>query len=259
MKFNWRRFVPAIKQRPLTSGFAALALISLLAWLALTPRQASLPDFSRFDDVQQMKLAFAAFLSPIVAEQNDTLLATRQELLRMQSRLDRGESLGFFARRRIKALAEQYELAADADLPEWLDALIERIDAVPAALVLAQAAKESGWGRSRFAVEGNNLFGHWCYVKGCGIVPKQRGPGQQHEVARFDSPAQAVERYLFNLNSHESYAALRRLRRQMRDAKQALDPLQLANGLLLYSERREAYVEEVQTMVRQFQRLASAS
>lgn len=259
MSIDWRRFVPAVKRHPVSSAITVAAVAVLLGWLISTPRHAALPDFASYQDVQQMKQAFADFLAPIVAERNATLLETRGELLQMQAKLSAGESLGFFERRAVAALADDYGLPDDIAITEQVDGLLDRVDAVPPALVMAQAAKESGWGRSRFAVEGNNLFGHWCYVKGCGIVPKQRPAGQQHEVARFKSPAHAVERYLHNLNTHESYADLRLLRRQMRDADQALDAQRLATGLLFYSERREAYVEEVQSMVRQFQRLDSAS
>ena len=65
---------------------------------------------------------------------------------------------------------------------------------------------ESAWGTSRFAREGNNLFGQWCYKTGCGIVPKRRGEGQVHEVASFESVDAAVASYLRNINSHRAYA-----------------------------------------------------
>ena len=68
---------------------------------------------------------------------------------------------------------------------------------------------ESGWGESRFAQQGNNLFGEWCFTKGCGIVPSQRKEGATHEVRRFDSVDDALASYMHNLNTGHAYKALR--------------------------------------------------
>jgi Bax protein len=124
------------------------------------------------------------------------------------------------------------------------------VDIVPISLALAQAATESGWGTSRFVIEGNNLFGEWCYEPGCGLTPLRRDEGRSHEVRSFTRPAQSVESYVRNINTHEKYRSFRLLREQMRKEERELSGLELAGELTQYSERRGAYVEEVREMIR---------
>ncbi|MGI2103199.1 glucosaminidase domain-containing protein [Shewanella oncorhynchi] len=90
--------------------------------------------------------------------------------------------------------------------------LLERVDILPPSLVLAQAAKESGWGTSRFAREGNALFGQWDF-KGNGMEPRQKRQGLgNYGLARFDTPFASVEGYLLNLNTHNAYQKMRDFR-----------------------------------------------
>jgi Bax protein len=204
-----------------------------------------------------MKQAFHDYLKPIIAQENAKVAEQRRQLQAWSAQLNAGDALGFFERRSLSALADTYRVdTTDQTSEQLVTALLLRVDEVPEALVLAQAAKESGWGRSRFAVEGNNLFGQWCYEPGCGIVPRNRAAGKRHEVADFDTPADAVASYLQNLNSHHSYRGFRQRRAALRRADKPLDPILLASELTFYSERREAYVVEIQSMVRQFQRIA---
>ena len=97
-----------------------------------------------------------------------------------------------------------------------LETLIRRVDTIPEALVLVQAANESGWGASRFAQKGYNFFGLWCFKKGCGFVPKQRDDDAVHEVAKFRDLSHAVMTYIRNLNRHYAYKDLRVIRQNLR-------------------------------------------
>jgi Bax protein len=133
---------------------------------------------------------------------------------------------------------------------QQIQQLKTKVNFIPAALILAQAANESAWGTSRFAREGNNFFGQWCFSKGCGIVPNSRNSGANHEVASFDSPLGSVKSYIRNLNSHPTYALLRTLRQQSIDDGQRVSGELLAQGLIGYSERGEEYVKEIQSMIR---------
>jgi Bax protein len=121
---------------------------------------------------------------------------------------------------------------------------------VPPSLALSQAANESAWGTSRFARSGHNYFGQWCFTTGCGVVPRHRTAGKQHEVAVFASPAAAVASYLHNLNSHPAYQRLREIRLQQRQQHQVVSGLALAAGLEKYSERGEDYIRELRAMIR---------
>ncbi len=116
--------------------------------------------------------------------------------------------------------------------------------------MLAQAANESGWGNSRFAREGNNLFGQWCFSIGCGIIPGERNHRSRHEVQVFETPFESVSSYMRNLNSHQQYQELRIIREQSLQQNETINGLLLTEGLLGYSERGEDYVLEIQQMIR---------
>jgi Bax protein len=228
-----------------------LAAACLLALQGCGPG-GDLPDLAAVEDVPTMKRTFFGFLQPIVVEENQRIRAQREEIETLRGRLAAAESLGWLERRRLRRLAEEYAVPWEPDSPATVLATLDRrVDIIPPDLALAQAAKESGWGRSRFALEGNNLFGQWCYEPGCGLVPSSRSAGEQHEVAAFDSVDQAIRRYMNNLNTHERYSTFREKRAELRASDRPLSGPALVPGLLGYSERGEVYLDELQAMMRQ--------
>ena len=219
-----------------------------------------LPDLAAVEDVPTLKRTFYEFLAPIVARENDRIRAQREDLAALRETLAAGERPGWLARRRLRALAGEYEVSwQPEDLPAVASTLWRRVDVIPPGLALAQAAKESGWGRSRFAVEGNNLFGQWCFDPGCGIVPARRAEGSRHEVAAFDSVDEAIRRYMNNLNTHDRYAPFRERRAALRARDAALTGPALVAGLLGYSERGEVYLDELRAMMRQNRELLASA
>ncbi len=120
--------------------------------------------------------------------------------------------------------------------------LLKRVDVVPVSLILAQGAIESSWGTSRFASLGNNLFGMWTWGRK-GIVPLGREEGKKHKVAAYDSIIESVRAYILTINRLSAYEHLRDLRLQ------TADPIILSQGLLNYSEKREAYVADLQKII----------
>jgi Bax protein len=201
----------------------------------------------------ERKAAFFEFMSPIVETRNDAIRAQRERLLRLAQKYAADGYLSILDEIWLKRLAERYAVDWQADDIEAVFAeLRHRVDIVPRPLVLVQAAKESGWGTSRFAREANNLFGQWCYRKGCGLVPAQRAADASHEVRAFDSVEDAVDAYLHNINTGNSYARLRQIRLAQRQRGKPPTAADLAEGLLFYSQRRGQYVEEVQSMLRQY-------
>ncbi len=122
------------------------------------------------------------------------------------------------------------------------EGLLERVDAVPISLMLAQGALESSWGSSRFAREGNSVFGMWTW-KTKGIVPARRDEGKTHKVKAYENILDAVRAYQLTLNRLDPYDQFRQLRRQTDDS------LVLAEGLSLYSERGEDYVKEIKEVI----------
>ncbi len=210
-----------------------------------------IPDFSRIRDIPAKKKAFFDFLRPIVAAENEKLRQQAERLRRLQHQVEQGQALAVADWQWLQALGRDYqvEFASQQDSAAWR-ALRTRVDTVPLRLVLAQAANESSWGTSRFARQGHNFFGQWCFSKGCGLVPRQRSPGMRHEVASFATVNESVAAYLKNINTGRVYAPLRRLRARLREQGKPVTAHDLAGGLSRYSERGKDYVREIRAMIR---------
>jgi len=209
-----------------------------------------LPDMLAIDHIPTRKDTFIQLLQPLINDKNNALLAVRENLHIIEQRLATQSKLSRADRVVVERLAKRYGLDATVDNPTALVAeLLVRIDLLPPSMVLAQAAAESGWGTSRFAREGRNLFGHWCYTKGCGLVPKQRAPGAQHEVRSFASLEQAINAYYHNINSHRAYREVRQRRAELRAGKKQISSQQLVRELGHYSSRGQAYVDELLALI----------
>lgn len=235
--------------------------ISLLALLFLSredstesPNQKrleqTLPDFSQFGSVKNKKAAFFDYLTPIVRQQNLKIRYTRDYLESLSQNQLNDSAHSQAAMKKLMRLAKAYEVES-TKIDEILAELKLKVDVIPESLVLVQAANESAWGTSRFAKQANNLFGQWCYKKGCGLVPKGRAKGARHEVRKFRTPSESVASYLKNINSHPAYKSLREIRAKLRKSGQPITGIKLASGLKNYSERRGDYVEEIVQMIQQ--------
>lgn len=211
----------------------------------------SLPDFSGFHDVQAKKLSFFRFLLPLVDEENERLLDLRTRLNFIHEYVRWDRDIDIEDRAWLHDVIEEFRIPeTDLNSEEFWEIALRRVDALPDHLVLAQAANESAWGTSRFAREGNNLFGQWCFRQGCGLVPASRPEGATYEVARFDSVSQSVGSYMHNLNTGRTYQQLREIRAVARAKGLDPDATALAAGLMSYSERGEEYITELRSMIR---------
>lgn len=224
-------------------------------YLGRTPGLQPLPPIP--EEPALRKQVFFDYLAPVVRDQNASILQERALLLELTAQVQTGQELGWYDELRWQYLKERYRVEDSLSDTEAADLLLRRVRQIPAGLVLAQAAKESGWGRSRFARDGNALFGERCYEEGCGIVPRGRGAGARFEVESFDSVADSVASYLLNLNSHERYADLRTERERLVDAGQTVSGSALAAFTTAYSERRTAYVQDILDLIRRNQLDAS--
>lgn len=211
------------------------------------PRWANmdLPDFSQYQNTAEKKNAFFSFLYPRIVLANSRILIERQYL----ETLSRKDTLNQSETDWLEQQAERLRVDEEPGSDEMFRRLRSRIDFIPPSLVMAQAANESAWGTSRFALEGNNLFGQWCFSKGCGVVPQGREEGKSHEVAAFDSPYRSIRSYIQNLNRHPSYQMVRDLRREAREKGRFASGTALAAGLVSYSERGEEYISEIRSMI----------
>ena len=244
--------MPQFKLQPLHAAAAGTAVIAVFfAAFSLTDRSEPVPDFRQFEAGPERKAAFFEYMLPLVEARNAVLRERRDRLLSLEGRDD----LGWRDRRFVETLAAEYGLDMVDDDGEsrpaglLIDELLLRVDEIPVSLALAQAAKESGWGTSRFAREGNNFYGEWCFSPGCGIVPASRGAGKSHEVEAFESPAESVASYMRNINTHNGYKSFRQARKRQRGTAENLSGIELAEELSQYSERRGAYVGEIRQLI----------
>ena len=209
-------------------------------FLAAMPR-----DFGTVGTTATRKALFMRASLPLVLRANEEILANRRHLEELYDRVRQGRPLAAADMYWLAALARQYGTAADD-----FTGLLVRVDAISPAVAMAQAALESGWGQSRFAMEGNALFGQRTWRRGAGIIPGERAAGSAFEVKHFERLIDSVRDYALNLNRHPGYAGFRAKRAAMRAANGPFDSYELATGLDTYSERGEDYVDMLQSIMR---------
>lgn len=209
-----------------------------------------IPDFASIPLVSDKKQAFFDYLRPWVRLQNGIINDERQFLQRSLQHINDGLVLTEAEYFRIEEISNKYQYSPRTINAETIQKLLIRTDIIPESMVLIQAANETGWGSSRFAREGLNFFGQWCFKKGCGLVPQSRTSGMSHEVAVFKSVEDSVASYMRNLNSNAAYSLLRSIRADMRAQNKEPTANELVYGLVNYSERQEAYIDELLEMLR---------
>lgn len=209
----------------------------------------SMPDYSTISHIPARKDAFFKALLPLVLYENQRITWQREQLIAANEQVKQGKTLSAKDLKKVTEISSYYGLEWPLEEKDWA-VVANKIQPVPADLVLMQAANESAWGTSRFAREGNNLFGQWCFSKGCGLVPSGRDKGKSHEVRKFATVLESVQAYMVNINTHRAYADLRDIRQSLNKSNKKVGGIDLAPGLLSYSERRQAYVDELVQMIR---------
>ncbi len=200
---------------------------------------------------KEKKRLFTSSMLPIILRANELILADRQRLFVIKSKLSQGKNLAKAERKWLQKTAKLYRVSL-TDKPDSKDieAMLVKIDVVPVSLALAQAAMESGWGTSRFAQNGNALFGEWVWGdEATGIVPSGRDEGKTHKVKSFDYLLDSVRSYMANLNRHKSYNDLRRRRAELREHSLEITGTALAPALVDYSERGTDYVNDILSII----------
>jgi Bax protein len=203
-------------------------------------------DLVTIQPVAERKSLFILAMLPLVLHANEAILEERGKLLALAPK-----PLNSWAaqdRNWLGELALKYN-AEDLEGRQLIDELIRRIDIVPASLAVAQAAEESGWGTSRFAIEGNAIFGQWTTSEANGLRPGGAEEEFKYFVRAFDGLGLSVAAYMQNLNSHAAYVSFRNRRKMQRDQVGELDSIGLAKTLLSYSERGSDYVVAIRTIM----------
>ncbi len=200
----------------------------------------------KLPEVVRRKTGFIRFILPLIQKANELIRRDRNRILDLRQRTERGWALSPADGTWLASIAERYG-TQKIDIRE----LLVRVDIVPPSLAIAQAAEESGWGTSRFAIEGNALFGQRIYRPGNnGMVPHKRPKGKSFKVRAFAQLIDGVKAYVHNLNSHFAYKKFREQRAELRAKKREISGYLLAGTLTQYSERGSDYVNSIRLIIR---------
>ena len=196
-------------------------------------------------DVKVQKKAFFNILRPLVEKENEKILQERAFVKQFFEDLKSNPIADDAALKKLANLAKKYRIKDVYNEEEYL----RKIDTIPVSLVLAQAALESGWGKSRFARIANNIFGEWTWGKR-GIVPKHRQPGKTHKIKIFDTLQDSIASYMLNLNRHRAYREFRLARAMAKKKGREFGGLEAAMTMQRYSEIGQRYTRLVSSIIR---------
>jgi len=198
-------------------------------------------EIKNIENTRKRKGLFIQIVLPLILEENNRIMLDRKKLFNILNKNHNSESEKRWLNRKFK----QYGV-----LKKDLSTLKVRMDVIPTSLAIAQAAKETGWGTSRFAIEGNALFGQWTF-SGEGIKPADTDSDQTHKVMKFKVLKASVRAYQRNLNTHGSYKKFRSARAKMRDNEEMLDSLALADYLDKYAATGKEYTKVIKQIIKQ--------
>jgi len=198
-------------------------------------------EIKMIESTKKRKEFFIQIVLPLVLKENNNIRLDRKMLFNIINKSNNTQ----LEKKWLEKKYKQYGV-----ISKDLSVLKVRMDEVPVSLAIAQAAKETGWGTSRFAQEGNALFGQWTW-SGEGLKPKEADENKGHKVMKFNVLQASVRAYQRNLNTHRSYENFRLARAQLRDAGKKLDSIILSQFLDNYAETGNQYVEVLQKIIKQ--------
>ena len=198
-------------------------------------------EIKMIENTKKRKEFFIQIVLPLILKENNNIRLDRKTLFNIINKSNNTK----IEKKWLKNKFKQYGIPS-----KDLSILKIRMDEIPVSLAIAQAAKETGWGTSRFAQEGNALFGQWTW-SGEGLKPKEADENKGHKVMKFNVLQASVRAYQRNLNTHTSYENFRLARAQLRDSKRPLDSILLSQFLKNYAETGNQYVEVLQKIIKQ--------
>ena len=198
-------------------------------------------DLDEIKDTKLKKDTFIKIVLPLVVAENEKILDDRFKLKKILSRKNNTDKEKLWLRQKLR----EYKVKK-SDMKE----LEKRMDIIPVSVALAQAAKESGWGTSRFALEGNAIFGQWTWT-GQGIEPLDKGKNENHKILRFPILRASVKAYKNNLNTHKGYSRFREKRENLRKKNRPVTGLELISSLDKYAQTGIEYVRTLEKIIKQ--------
>ena len=196
-------------------------------------------DLKTLGDTKKKRELFIKIILPLILSENNKIIEDRKRLFKVLAKNFNTAGERVWLKRRFK----EYKID-DGDLSK----LKMRMDIIPVSVALAQAANESGWGTSRFALEGNALFGQWTWSKK-GISPKNKDPNKSHKILQFQVLKASVRAYKNNLNTHNAYKEFREARAQLRQRNEKILGLKLTKYLKNYASIGDKYVEILEDII----------
>ena len=178
---------------------------------------------------------------PLILDENSKILENRKKLFKILSKQHNSRGERVWLKRRFEDYGIKNEDVTELKL---------RMDIIPVSIAIAQAAKESGWGTSRFALEGNAMFGQWTYGKS-GIAPLKREKNKGHKVLRFPMLRSSVQAYKNNLNTHSGYREFRERRAELRRKNKKISGLELVDYLHNYAATGKEYIKVLKKIINQ--------
>ena len=198
-------------------------------------------EIKLIENTKEKKELFIQIVLPLILEENKKIRIERKTLFSILNKNNNTEA----EKNWLKSKFKQYGVVS-----KDLATLKIRMDEIPVSLAIAQAAKETGWGTSRFAQEGNALFGQWTF-DGEGIKPAGSDAGETHKVMKFKILKASVRAYQRNLNTHKSYKKFRKVRAIQRDVYGSLNSLELVKYLDKYAETGIEYTKILKQIIDQ--------
>ena len=198
-------------------------------------------ELKEIENTKKRKELFIQIILPLILEENNKILLDRKKLFAILNKNNNSKSDNDWLNKKFK----QYGVSKK-DIPT----LKRRMDIIPPSMAIAQAAKETGWGTSRFALEGNALFGQWTYTDK-GIKPAAAEAGTSHKVMMFNVLKSSVRAYTRNLNTHQSYKMMRYVRAIQRDNESKLNSLELVTYLDNYAATGKEYTVVLKKIIEQ--------
>ena len=205
-------------------------------------------DFSEIQDVPTKKKLFYLVTLPLIYNANTSIMQERRMVINIEKKFARKE-LNKNETDEIIKLSKKYKLDYSEINTKLFRKLKQRINIIPVSLALGQAIIESGWGQSRFATEGNALYGQWTTSEDKGIIPQDRDEDKTHAVLKFKNLSESVEAYMFNINTHQAYYNFRVIRRIDERIKYT-DPISMkVKYLAAYAEIGDKYVDKLELII----------
>ncbi len=219
--------------------------ILYLIFISINVLSMGLPsEYYKIKDTKKMKQYFISYILDITKKENNKILRDRYFIKNIYPNISR---IPKYSRnyKRFESITKRYKLSNKSTFKDYL----KTIDVIPNSLVIAQAIVESGWGKSRFTKQANNIFGQWTW-SGKGLTPINRDAGKKHMIKIFPSIKDSVKGYMINLNLGWGYKEFRTLRVKIRKSRKEPTGIVLSDTLINYSQKREKYVKILKNLIK---------